>query len=172
MSLIDEVRVLLSQRKKANFGGLVCWEPPRFYLRNIQYFSKLPISDGFALDLFQHSQIHLFVIVPNWNSFKHEHCLCFFWICKIVFGFSLETKAGVWGEKKKKKEHDIKEELLYEEICFLPDSCGAPQAAQIGQVVKSRPAPSAFGSFLCLNLSVWGMNCNLFSLTHSFGCRV
>lgn len=56
--------------------------------------------------------------------------------------------------------------------CFFPDSCTAPQAAQIGQVVKSRPAPSAFSSFLCLNPSVWAMNCNLFSLTHSSCCRV
>lgn len=65
MSLIDEVRVLFSQTRKADFGGLVCREPPWFHLRNIQYFCNLPISDGFALDLLQHSQIHLFVIVPN-----------------------------------------------------------------------------------------------------------
>jgi len=59
-------------------------------------------------------------------------CIAFaFWICKILFDCSLETKAGIW-EKKKKKEYDIKEEFLYEKICFLADSCTAPQAAQIG----------------------------------------
>lgn len=107
------------------------------------------------------------------KQFQAQASPLLFCICKIVVGFSLETKAGVWGKKKnKKREYDVKEELLYEKICFLPDSCAAPQAAQIGQVVKSRPEPSALSSFLCLNASVWGMNCNLFSLTHSCSFRV
>lgn len=55
----------------------------------------------FALDFLQHSQIRLYFFLTETALMRSTSIAFAFWICKILFGFSLETKTGVWVKKKK-----------------------------------------------------------------------